>query len=400
MKDVLIITHFSFDLGRKGNGRFDYIAELLLNEEVNVELVTSSFSHSHKKKREAVETGSERFKVTFIEEPSYMKNVSMRRLYCHHVMASNLMKYLESRSKPDVIYCAFPPINTARVAAEYAKANHIRLIIDIQDLWPEAFRMFTSLSIIDKMIFEPMKKKAQKIYQSADEIIAVSDTYLQVALSACDNRKKGKVVFLGTNLNTFDQALLHGKEMEKSGEELWIGYIGNLSHSNDINSIIDALAMLDDKFHNKVKFIIMGDGPLEDSFKEYAKKRNVSTLFTGRLPYVQMVAMLGLCDIAVNPISKGCTGSIINKVGDYASASLPVINTQECMEYRNLIEEYNAGYNCLNGDPDDISKKLALLLEDQGKRIEMGRNNRTLAENRFDRRQTYLHILDSIMETN
>ncbi len=34
-----------------------------------------------------------------------------------------------------------PSLDVAKVAAKYAKENNIRFIIDIQDLWPEAFRM-------------------------------------------------------------------------------------------------------------------------------------------------------------------------------------------------------------------------------------------------------------------
>ena len=44
-----------------------------------------------------------------------------------------------------------------------------------------------------------------------------------------------------------------------------------------------------------------------------------------------MVGMLGVCDIAVNSISKGAAQSIINKHGDYAAAGLPVVNTQESL---------------------------------------------------------------------
>lgn len=58
-----------------------------------------------------------------------------------------------------------------------------------------------------------------------------------------------------------------------------------------------------------------------------------------------MVGLLCSCDIAVNPIKKGSAGSIINKVGDYAAAGIPVVNTQENLEYKNILEEYNAGIN-------------------------------------------------------
>ena len=46
----------------------------------------------------------------------------------------------------------------------------------------------------------------------------------------------------------------------------------------------------------------MGDGPLKEKFEDYSKGKRINTLFTGRLPYTEMVGMLGVCDIAANPI--------------------------------------------------------------------------------------------------
>ena len=81
----------------------------------------------------------------------------------------------------------------------------------------------------------------------------------------------------------------------------------------------------------------MGNGPLQEVFEAYGKEKEVNCDFTGRLSYGEMVGKLCSCDIAVNPIRAGSAGSIINKVGDYAASGLPVINTQESVEYRKLV---------------------------------------------------------------
>ena len=119
--------------------------------------------------------------------------------------------------------------------------------------------------------------------------------------------------------------------------------------------------------------------------------------FTGMLDYSEMVSKLIQCDIAVNPIAKGAAGSIINKVGDYAAAGLPVINTQECQEYRDLITNYSAGINCENGNPEDIAEKILFLFQNENNRREMGRNNRVLAEEKFDRGKTYPTLIAAIL---
>ena len=145
------------------------------------------------------------------------------------------------------------------------------------------------------------------------------------------------------------------------------------------------------------KFIVMGDGPLKENFENYAKSKGIQIEFTGMLEYKEMVKRLVNCDIAVNPISKGAAQSIINKVGDYAAAALPVINTQECEEYRKLVEDYQIGFNCENGNIIDISQKIEKLCEDKTLRENLGNNNRKLAEEKFDRENTYKKIINIIL---
>lgn len=394
MKDVLFITHFAQIPGEKGNNRFYYIISNIDKTDMEIEVVTTNFSHKNKTHRiidsESVKQEFEdSIKFTLLNEPSYGKNVSLRRFYSHYVFAKNVKRYLQTRKKPDLVYCSVPSLDVALVAAKYAKTNDIRLIIDIQDLWPEAFKMVFNIPIISKLIFYPMDKMANYIYESADEVIAVSETYLNRALAINKNVKDGKVVFLGTELCCFDKAFAANKYQKKPNNEVWIAYAGTLGHSYDLTSVFDALKILQNNGIANLKFIVMGDGPLKINFEEYSRQKGISVVFTGRLPYAEMVGMLGVCDIAVNPISKGAAQSIINKHGDYAAAGLPVVNTQECIEYRNLVNEYQMGLNCNNSDASDLAQKLMLLLEDSELRKRMGKNGRKLAEEKFDRKTTY-----------
>lgn len=395
-KDILLVAHFCDDFNDKGNNRFNYLAELLAKNSFDVELVTSNFSHNKKMKREHGISKSLNYKVTYIEEPIYKRNVSLKRFYSHYTMAKNLKKYLQSRKKPSLIYCSVPSLDVAATTSNYAKKNNIKLIIDIQDLWPEAFQMVFSVPILSNILFCPMKRKADYIYNSADEIIAVSETYKNRALETNRRLKDGKVVFLGTELRKFDEAFLKNKFGGKPANEIWIAYIGTLGHSYDLKSVFDALEIIKSEGHNNLRFIIMGDGPLKEKFKNYAVSKHIDALFTGRLPYQEMVGVLGMCDIAVNPIVSGSAGTIINKVGDYAAAGLPVLNTQDCQEYKVLLEEYKAGLNCITQDSQDLADKLNYLLNNLVSIKVMGKKSRILAEDKFDRGKTYPEIIELI----
>ena len=391
-KKILIIANFTKLPWEKGNSRFPYIINLIDKEKYEVELVTSSFSHGDKRQREKQpEDMNLDYKITLIDEPGYKKNISLKRFYSHHVFAKNVEKHLGQIEKPDVIYCAVPSLDVAKVAAKYAENNDIKFIIDIQDLWPEAFKMVFNVPVISDIIFYPMKKTADYIYSKASSIVAVSKTYANRAAIVNKKFEKKLSVFLGTDLDYFDEA--HKMfEIVPFDDVIRVAYIGTLGSSYDIKCVIDSIKILNNKGIKNILFVVMGNGPLQEDFEAYSKEMDVNCDFTGRMAYEEMVGKLCSCDIAVNPIRKGSAGSIINKVGDYAAAGLPVVNTQESKEYRKLVEDYQIGFNVENGNAIELAEKLELLYKDESLRKRLGKNNRRLAEEKFDRARTYKEI--------
>lgn len=391
--DIVIISQYlrNIECFDGNNSRFVYIAKLLARSEENkIEIITSDFNHVKKVNFNHVGKLN-KIKITTCHEPGYPKNVSLKRFASHKKLSTNIKKYLEKRKKPDVIYCAIPSLSVGKVVAKYAEKNNIRFIIDVQDLWPEAFKMIFNIPLISDLIFYPMKREADYIYSKADDIIAVSNTYADRAAKINKKYKSKLSVFLGTDLEQFDK-MKKENEVISFDDIIRVGYIGTLGHSYDIKCVIDSIKLLNNKGVNNILFVVMGSGPLQEEFENYAKKRNVNCEFTGRLNYNQMIGKLCSCDIAVNPISKGAAQSIINKVGDYAAAGLPVLSTQECPEYRKLVEDYNIGFNIENGNIEELANKLEILYKDKELRIELGNNNRKLAEERFDRKTSYKKI--------
>ena len=396
-KKILIIANFTKLPWELGNSRFPYIINLIDKEKYDVELVTSSFSHGEKRQRENKSNDMNLdYKITLIDEPGYKKNVSLKRFYSHYVFAKNVEKHLGEIEKPDIIYCAVPSLDVAKVAAKFAENNDIKFVIDIQDLWPEAFKMVFNIPVLSDIIFYPMKKTANYIYSKANSIVAVSKTYANRAAVVNKKFDKKLPVFLGTDLETFDNA-------KKVHEIVWdddvvrLAYIGTLGHSYDIKCIIDAIKILNQKGLKNILFIVMGDGPLKESFEAYSKENNVNCEFTGRLAYEEMIGRLCACDIAINSITKGAAQSIINKVGDYAASGLPVVNNQESKEYRKLVEDYQIGFNVENSNPQEMAEKIELLYKDKELRKRLGENNRKLAEEKFDRNHTY-KVIKELLE--
>ena len=396
-KKIVIIANFCDYGEEKTNNRFNYVANMLCEAGFDVEVVTSTFSHRQKIQRKVIDDGKTPYKTTLIYEPTYIKNISLKRFSCHKKWGKGVKSYLETISKPDLVYAAVPSLEGAYYASKYCEKNGVPFVIDVQDLWPEAYKMIFKVPIVNDCFFVPFKKLANKIYASADKVVAVSQTYADRALAVNDKTKDSCVVYLGTNLSVFEKNKTENQPTTQS-DKFRLAYCGTLGASYDLTSVFDAMKILKDKGKD-AQFIVMGTGPLLEKFKNYATSLGVDVVFTGMLPYEVMCAELCSCDLAINSITKGAAQSIINKVGDYAMANLPIISTQECKEFRNLVDEYQCGVNCESQSATSIANAIEKLMVDDDLRIQMGNNARVLAEERFNRITSYPKILKLIKET-
>jgi len=391
MKDIVIIADFCGPLDGTYNSRFLYLADMLAKDN-DVEIVTSDFDHSSKGYYHH-EIEKHDYPIRLLHEGAYPQNVCLRRFYGHFIWGKNVKKYLNRRKKPDVIYCAIPTLTASYEAAKFCEKNGIRFVIDIQDLWPEAFRMAFHIPIISNILFAPFNALANGIYRRADAICAVSDTYCQRAFKKNRKCKETTTVFLGTELNTFDKYAGNDPVLEKKENEIWLGYAGTLSTSYDLPLIFEAMRKLS---YSHLRLIVMGGGPKRKEFESQASGLNVT--FLGRLEYSQMCGMLCNCDMVVNPIIRTSVASIINKHADYASCGKPVLNTQNSEEYRRLISDYKMGFNC--DSVEELCRFLLLLINDVSLRITMGRNARKCAEELFNRAESYSRLVQEILKAD
>lgn len=396
--DVLLICnfwHFEFE---KQSSRYRTMADVLVEDGgFDVEVISSTFRHQTKKQRNLAQTAQCKapYKVTLLPEPSYYRNISVKRLWAHHCLAKQIEQYLKKRKRPDVIICSVPSLSVGSAVTKYAVRNNIRVIVDIQDLWPEAYKMALNLPILSDILFFPMMVQANRIYQRADRISAVSETYVQRGLRNNQKVSNGLSLYIGTDSKLVEHSI-QGCHIEKAPDEFWIGYVGALGHSYDICSVIDAIAVLMQKGIKNIVFKIMGEGTLMEDFQQYAAEQRVTCDFTGFLSYGKMMATLMSCDVAVNPIVGSSVASIINKVSDYAMAGVPVINTQKSPEYRALIDHYGCGINCENGNVQELADAIYRLYCDEHLKKSMGIASKKLADEEFDRSKTYIQMVELI----
>jgi glycosyltransferase involved in cell wall biosynthesis len=383
----------------KGYTRFLSLAEQLAAAGYEVELITSAFQHWEKQQRTTDDPAFYRypFKVAFIDEPGYRRNIDPQRILSHRRAARNLTAYLDASAPFDLVYCEVPPNDVARRASEYAHGLGIPFIVDVNDLWPEAMRMVLDIPLVSDILFAPLARDARIVYQNATAIVGTSDEYACHPFRYRPADIEHLTVYVGNELAVFDAAVREeGAGVEKDPNEFWVTYAGTLGASYDIETMLRASAELRRRGHPAIKTLIIGGGPDQERLEALARSLDGNTTFTGYLDYSRMAACLAHSDVLVNSLVRKAPQSIINKIADYVAAGKPMINTGESPELKTLIEREGIGVNIEAENVDALADAVFSLFEDPARRDDMGRRARRLAEERFDRATSYRPILDLI----
>ena len=376
----------------KGATRYVYLATLLHNQGFEVDFITSGFQHWEKCQRDIAhfDAGTDAYTIKFIDEPGYPKNMCPQRIWAHHVVSKRVADYFEQHHDYDLIYCQIPPNDVAREIGKAAKKFNIPFVVDVNDLWPEAFRVAFDVPVLSDILFSPFYRQARATYQLADAVVGTSDEYRERGMRDARSGIPSETVYVGNQLREFDAGVAaHAAEIDKPQGEIWVSYAGTLSACYDLETLVKAIAEVQE-VHPEVVLQILGDGSERENLKRVAAATGANVVFRGYLPYDQMAAWLSMSDITVNSLVEKAAQSIVTKIGDYLAAAKPMVNTSCSPEFRAKVEEDGFGVNVMPGRPEEMGQALIGLIEDEPRRAEMGRIARHIAEEQFDRPHSYM----------
>ncbi len=379
-----------------GTLRFYDIAKTFVDAGYDVECITTGFQHFKKEPRdkELILSQGYPFKITFIDAPAYKKNVDIRRAISNRKAARNLKEYLAKHIQEyDVVYVAIPANNIAAMVTTICKTNNIPVIVDVEDLWPEAMAMVIKSSFLRKILLHSFVLDAETTYRNADGIIGTSEDYTDRAFKKRKRNIPNETVYVGCNLKDFDAGVReYSNDIVKPEGEFWVTYAGSISTSYDIRTLIDAgYTLRKENIHVQ----ILGTGSLKDELEKYSTAME-NIHFWGYTTYPKMAAVLSKSDVVVNSFVKGAPQSIVNKVGDYLASGKPMINTLENSVFVNLVEREKFGVNVEAENVQKLADVILRLYKDQTYAKELQRNARACAETKFDRTVSYRKIVDIV----
>lgn len=407
MKKIAVITMGVRLNDEPGYTRFRYICEFLTDAGYEVDLITTTFQHWKKEQRNISQIHQEdyKFHIKFIYEPGYKKNVDIKRIKSHRIAAKNLQTLLEKEGDYDLIYAEIPPNDVALTAAQYAQKRGIPFVVDVNDLWPEAMRMVLDIPVVSDLLFYPLKRDAEKVYSLVSGVIGTSDEYRDRPFLHQKRTIPKETVYVGNELSVFDEgAEKNWDNVFKSEDEFWVTYAGTIGTSYDIKTMVLAAEELANRGLSNIRMKILGGGPLREELRTMADIKQIFNIeFVGYAPYDKMAAYLKKSDILVNSFVKKAPQSIVTKIGDYLAAGRPMINTCMSPEFRSKVEKDGFGVNIMPEDVMILADAIEELYENPEKCRTMGEKARKIAEEQFDRPQSYKKIeklIRGLLDTN
>ena len=125
----------------RGYTRFRFLSEMLARDGMEVDLITSTYQHWDKAQRDTTKECYQGlpYRIRFVYEPGYKRNLDLGRINSHRVFARNLRGLFASRfaDNPrayDLIYSEIPPNDMALACAQVAQTHDIPYVCDVNDL--------------------------------------------------------------------------------------------------------------------------------------------------------------------------------------------------------------------------------------------------------------------------
>ena len=210
-------------------------------------------------------------------------------------------------------------------------------------------------------------------FRTADVSLATNESYRRIAVER-GGMPPERVYVVRSGPSLERMRITAPDEKLKKGKRYLIGYVGVMGRQEGIDLLLQAArTLVFDLGRKDVHFGMVGGGTSLDEMQKLARALGVSeyVTFTGRVPDVQMLAMLNTADICVNPDVANPMNDIstMNKVMEYMALGKPMVQF-DLTEGRYSAQE--ASLYARRNDPADFAAKIAELIDDPQKRARMG----------------------------
>ncbi|HEX6474710.1 MAG TPA: glycosyltransferase family 4 protein [Candidatus Limnocylindria bacterium] len=294
--------------------------------------------------------------------------------YAVAMPASLILAVLAWRGRRfDVVHACNPPDFFFPIGRLF-RALGSAFVYDQHDLAPEVYVAQGGRK--GGLVHRFLRWSERATYRSADAVIATNQTYRRFAI------ERGGVPAEHVHIvrSSPDPKRLFRVDPDPSlrdGRQYLVSYLGTMGPQDGVDLFVEAARTVSTAMPGQVRFVAMGGGNQLDALRALAAERGLGgeVEFTGRIPDEQVRRTLASTDVAVSPdpandFNEYCT---MNKTLEYMAMGVPVA-AFDLEETR--FSAGDAAVYARPNDPAELGRAVIELLNDEGKRAEMGRIGR------------------------
>lgn len=357
---------------------FDLANSLAVNNKVTVISPKSTRPFGYDFETVLVDKKSD-FKHVVVNSYTNPKSKILNRFYESYSLGKHIVEYIKAnKHKIDCVYINSWPLASQYLIIKACKKLNIESVLHIQDIYPET--LINKLPVFKSFFHSLLLPIDKYTLKNANKIVTISSGMKNYLLKTRSlNNKSVKVVYNWQNIKKPTGAI-------KDNELFTFVYLGSLSPSAQIESIIEAFGELESE---KAQLIIAGSGSDEVKLKSIANNYINAKIKFIPAPSNQVVEIQSKANVLVLSLREG-VGKIAlpSKLVSYMFSKKPILAiVEEDCDIEKIIIEAQCGWVVKQNDKYSAKNKMLELIGlDKSLLVEKGEKAETFAINNLSRK--------------
>jgi len=293
----------------------------------------------------------------------------------------------------DLIVFYSPSIFFGSLVKRLKKIWNCKAYLILRDIFP---KNIVELGELRKgLVYWFFKVKEYELYAAADIIgVEAPGNLRYFSEEGIENRYQLEVLYNWISID--GQKLVPRNYRERLGLQNKVVFLfgGLISSGQDMDNIVRLAKNL--RGYPDIHFLIVGDGPDVPRLKVAIRESGGSNIsYHPTVPQSEYLGLVSEFDIGLVCLARTKKiGNIPGKLLGYMYCSLPILaSINPGNDLKQILEESQAGFVCLNGEDELLCKQALRLAKDARLRRQMGQNARALLEKTFSVKRAAAQIL-------